>query len=56
VNAATIKMVKPRHICLIINYLNKFWTFMNDILGLFEVHETIRLSMDNYNLYLKIMI
>jgi hypothetical protein len=41
---------------LVINYLNKFWTFMNDILGLFEVHETMRLSMDNYNLYLKIMI
>jgi len=54
VNVAPIRMVGPRH--LVINYMNKFWTFMHDILDLFEVQETIRLSMDNYNLYLKIMI
>jgi len=54
VNVALSRMVGPRH--LVIKYMNKFWTFMHDILGLFEVHKTIRLSMDNYNLYLKIMI
>jgi hypothetical protein len=41
---------------LIINYLKKNWTFMHEILGLFEVHKTIKLSMDNDNLYLKTMI
>ncbi len=30
---------------LVINYLNDFWNLMPVTIGLFEVHETTRLSM-----------